>query len=291
MSENNVLGIDLGNNYVKVSNNISFDARCTNVAGVLTSNKFTLDNEVYYIQSGNYDMEYRKINKKNTRILLGYALARSAVSSVKAVVGLPISQYNQDKHIYKEQLLSKRVFETEIEGTHKRIIVEDVEIYPEGVSSILFTDYQGIILDIGGRTTDCAKILGNADNKKIISPDSLGKGIFNLYSDFIKVINAKFGLDLTYDDASYIVSNGLKIDGKTVNIDFAMDIFNEFVDDVVNILKLKYTLSTLDVKVIGGGGQSLFKFIKDRIPQATLMDNSFMANALAYKRLGDKIWQ
>lgn len=284
-----ILGIDLGNFATKVSNGINFESKCTKVAGVLQKNGFVLDGKTYYMEDGTHDTEYRKINKQTNRIMLGYALARSAVDKATVVVGLPISQYQQDKDTFKEQLLSKKVFDTEYGEIHKRIVVEDLEVYPEGVSSVIGTSFQGVVIDIGGRTTDCCQVTGS-EVKKVVNPLSIPKGILNLHSDFIKALNARYGLDLKIDDAQRILDNGLKIKGEVVPTDFAIDSFKAFVEDLVAQLNIEYSLSTLDVKLVGGGSQTLLKPLVKRIPNATIINEPFMANAKGFQRVGEKLW-
>ena len=52
-------------------------------------------------------------------------------------------------------VLANRNKTIRINDVEKQIIIEDVEVFPEGVVT-LPDDYEGICIDIGGRTTDCA---------------------------------------------------------------------------------------------------------------------------------------
>lgn len=127
--------------------------------------------------------------------------------------------------------------------------------------------------------------------KKVHNPQSIAKGTLNLYSDFIKAINSRYILDLDINDADRIIKSGLKIYGEPVDIQFAIAGFKEFVNSLVNLLTLEYKISTQPISLIGGGAQLLYNPIKNRIPNARLIENSFYANAIGFKRVGCMLWQ
>ena len=43
--------------------------------------------------------------------------------------------------------------------------------------------------------------------------------------------------------------------------------------------------------LVGGGAIKLFKAFKNRIPQCEMVQNSFFANAIAFERIGRRIWK
>jgi plasmid segregation protein ParM len=170
-----------------------------------------------------------------------------------------------------------------LNGTQRKLFLEDIEVYPEG----LISSEDGILLDIGGRTSDIALI----ENKKVKDCFSIPAGTLNLYADFINAINGRYGLDLKPSDADRIIRKGLQINGTETDVAFVQGVFKNFVDDLVSQVQVKYPVSTLPITVLGGGGQLLFKPIKNRLPNSTLVDNPIFANALLFKRVGDAKWQ
>jgi len=271
-----ILGVDIGNYYTKSSKGISFISKVSSVEGIGDSKPITLGNKTVYLGEGEFDAEYRKAYKQNLLYLLQGALLESSSDKInKVVVGLPISQYNEDKHT-----LSNRIIQSGL--------VSDVEISCEGINTVP-TEFQGIVIDIGGRSSDIFQIIIEGGKRRIKQPYSLPRGMLNLESEFINSINARYGLDLVPDDATRILKNGLYIYGE--RMEYSMDIYKEFVEGIVGRIQVDYSLKTNNVALVGGGSKILYSPLKKRIPQAQLIDNSFYANAMAYERIGRELWQ
>jgi plasmid segregation protein ParM len=286
-----ILGVDLGNFAVKVSNGMIFPSKCSKVGSILNDNKIEVNGESLFLNSGFYDTEYRKVKKMHIKALFLYALSQAEGQNFKAVVGLPLAQYKQDKEAFKELLISPKVNTVSYKNASKKIFVEDVEVYPEGVAAAAGTSFEGVIMDIGGRTTDCCYVEDNEGVKKVKSPLSIPKGTLNLYSDFINALNARYSLDLTIEDAGRILKHGLKIDGEPVDGSIVVDVFREYVDELIDKLNVEFSLKTNNVLLVGGGSELLYKPIKSRIPAASLSENPLSANAEGFQRVGEQLWQ
>lgn len=270
-----ILGVDLGNYYTKSSKGISFISKVSNIEGMGDNKLIKIGNEAKYLGEGEFDSEYRKAYKPNLLYLLQGALLESSTDKVnKVVVGLPLSQYSEDKHY-----LSNRIIRSGM--------VEDVEVSCEGINTVP-DEFEGIIIDIGGRTTDICQLIIEGGKRKVKQPYSLPKGMLNLESEFINSINAKYGLDLVPGDATRILKSGLYIYGE--RMEYSMDIYKEFVEGIVGRIQVDYSLKTNNVALVGGGSKILHNPLKKRIPQAHLIENSFYANAMAYERIGKQLW-
>lgn len=281
-----ILGVDLGNFATKTSYGLIFPSKCSRTGNLLKSTFITTEEDTVYIGYGAHDTEYRKIRKEHLRTMFLYAAARAGKERIKVVVGLPLSQYREDKESLKALLLFKQTNDIEINGKPHRIIIEDVEVYPEGLAAIYGSDYEGIVIDIGGRTTDCCEIIdGKASN-----PFSLPHGTLYLYSDFIKRLNALGGLDLKPDDADWILRKGLTIDGVPVDIAPALEVFKEFINNLIGQLQVEYSIHTRNILLIGGGCELLHKAIKNRLPAARIIPNPLFANAMGFLRVGESLW-
>lgn len=277
-----IIGIDQGNSDYKTSNLITFPSKVSTIGNLLNSKPFIIDSQNYYIGDGSHDPEYRKINKKNIKPLFLYAIFRATQdTNVKVVIGLPLSQYKQDKDQMKHIIMSFRNSQVTFQNITRRIAIEDCEVYPEGVST-----EDGIHIDLGGRTTDISEI----QNRRVNESFSIPMGILSLYIQYINLINSKYGLDLKPEDAPGIIERGLTIDNESVDVSFALGAFKSFVEKLVNELKTAFSLSTKPVKIMGGGGQLLFRPIKNRIPQARLVSNPVFANAQNFYEVGVSKW-
>lgn len=281
-----IIGVDLGNYATKTSRDLIFPSKCSKVGNILKSTSITTREGIFHISEGSFDTEYRKVKKEHLKQLFLYALAMSGDKSYSAVVGLPLSQYKEDKDTLRSVLLAERINDIAINNISQRVIVDNVEVYPESLAAIYGTDFNGVLIDIGGRTTDCCEVTGG----KVSNPFSLPKGTLNLDSDFIKVLNSR-GLDLRPEDANHILKNGLKIDGEPVDISGAMEVFRQFVDNLVSQLQIEYSIRTRDVLLIGGGCQLLHQAIRNRIPAARIINNPVFANAIGFEKVGRSIWQ
>jgi plasmid segregation protein ParM len=270
-----IIGIDVGNYYTKTSHLISFMSKVSNVGGILNNYPIMIGNKTMYLEDGEIDTEYRKAYKESYLYLLQGAVLRSTTDkNNKLVVGLPLSQYKEDKAYLTNRILQSG-------------IVKDVLVQPEGAIAVN-SNYTGIIVDVGGGTTDICLIAQEGRKRKILQPYSIPKGILNLESEFINQINSTYGLDLEPVDADRIIKNGLYVYGEKKN--FSMGIYKDFVESLVRRIQVDYSLKTNNITLVGGGACKLYRAFKNRIPQAQLVNNSFYANALAYENVGRKVW-
>lgn len=270
-----ILGVDLGNYYTKSSKGVSFLSKVSFNEGIESKDFIRINNKKVYLGEGEFDTEYRKAYKNNIIYLLQGAIEKSTNDKKnKVVVGLPLIQYKEDK-----EYLINRVMQSKL--------VEDIEVVPEGVMAVP-NNYEGILIDIGGRTTDICLLIIEGNKRKIKQPTSLPIGIQNLENEFINSINATYGLDLKQEDSNRILDNGLFIYGERKKVN--MDSFKVFVENIVRRMQVDYSLKTNNVALIGGGAEKLYIPFKNRIPQAYLVRDAFMANALAYEKYGKEVF-
>ncbi len=270
-----ILGIDVGNYYTKTSKGISFMSKVSNVGGILTSDPVEVNGKVMYLGEGEADTEYRKAYKETYLHLLQGAIKKSSSDKDnKIVVGLPLSQYKADKAYLTNRILQSG-------------IAKDVIVQPEGIIAV-DSNYTGIVVDIGGGTTDICLIIQEGNRRRILQPYSIPKGILNLESEFINQINASYGLDLEPVDADRIIKGGLFVYGEQK--EFSMGIYKDFVESLVRRIQVDYSLKTNNITLVGGGAYKLYMAFKNRIPQVQIVKNSFFANANAYETVGRKVW-
>ncbi len=292
MKNYSILGIDIGNATCKTNTGVLFNSKITDIEPFGKADTLFIDKKHYWLGEGAYDTTYRKVDKINYINFLFGALALST-NTVRnyVVLGLPLSQYKEDKSALINMVLSNKEKYTEINGVEKHLIIDDIEVFPEGVVT-LDDEYEGIVVDIGGRTTDCALVINERGRRRILNPISLPCGTINLYTDFIKKLNNKFSLDLVMNDAERIIKNGLILDGRNTNIDFAMDVYRAFTENLITQLQVEYSLRTNSISLTGGGAPSLYKTVRERLGEGvSLQLNPIYANANAYYELGCSIWQ
>jgi len=292
MKDYTVLGIDVGNSTCETNTGVIFDSKITDVEPLSKSDTLLIDKKTFWIGEGNYDTTYKKVDKENYINFLFGALALSTDTVNNYIIlGLPLSQFKEDKASLINMVLANREKTVQINGVEKPLIIKDVEVFPEGVAT-LDDDYEGIVIDIGGRTTDCALVINERGRRRILNPISVPTGTINLYKDFINKINNKFSLDLVLNDAERILKRGLILDGKIANIDFAIEVYKQFVDNLVSQLQVEYSLRTNYISLTGGGATLLYEQIKKKLGEGVrIQKNPIFANANAYYELGCSIWQ
>ena len=276
-----ILGVDVGNYATKSSKGVIFESKVSKMNKELSDKgKMNLKGKRYFIGQGSFDGEFRKISKPTYIQLLYAALCKSTSNKeIELALGLPLSQYKEDKENLKSLIMGNY----HLEGD-KEFYITHVEIYPEGV---VCTDnrYEGIVVDIGGRTTDVCFIEQLNGRRKVINPISIPKGTINLENEFINALNSKYGIDLKINDFKRILKNGLCFYGKQQDITFAIDIFKDYLEDLIKEIDIEYNVKLNNIAFGGGGTITLAKPILKRLPHAEILNDAVFGNAKAYERL------
>lgn len=286
------LGIDIGNYNVKTSIGQIFDARYSTKDDLLEDNTGIEINGVNYnIGSGTFETKLNKSEKQNILPLLYTAILRSTTDPVvNIVLGLPIGQYKENKEKFKNTISIKKMVEVRYKGINKSIIIDNIEVFPEGAGAYYSLDDKPInciVLDIGGRTTNIV----NFENKKIAKFDSKALGMINLYSDIRDNINSKYSLDIKIEQIENILKNGLWVDGEKTDMNFVKPIIRELLDELMNELNLNYPIRTQEVLLTGGGSVFLYGALQKRLNRVKRLENYLFANAIGFKKVGDSLWK
>lgn len=162
-------------------------------------------------------------------------------------------------------------------------------MFPQGAGAIYAYNIEGdvLLLDIGGYTIDIAMFENRHGKSQLVKYNTLYKGVISLYSEIIGEANKKYDLSLDVDYGEKILSNGLSIFGEKQDLSWLKPIFENYVDDIMNNLKLNYPYSTLDIYLCGGGAYVLSNAFKRQIKNVSMLGGGQFANAKGFKRLGD----
>lgn len=284
-------GLDVGNATCKTNTGIIFDSKITTTEPLTKTNTLTIDGITYYLGAGSFDTTYKKIDKEHY-IKFMYGLLALSTSTVhnKIVLGLPLSQFSSDRNQLINMIMHNNEKIVTINGEEKPLIIDDVAIMPEGIST-LPENIDSIIIDVGGLTTDVALVRYEREERRIIKPISIAIGTINLYTDLINKINSKYSLNLKIDDAERILEKGLTLDGKKENINFALEMYQEFYNDLINQLQVNYSIRTNNLSLTGGGASIIYEQLKNKFGDSvTMQDNSIFANARNFYDLGLSIF-
>lgn len=287
--------VDLGNGIVKTSEGEKFQAKFSLTPNMMGTDKLVLeyDGTTYYMGEGKYsDITFAKYENPYLMQYLITAIAMSTNSTcIQLGVGLPVAQYKKHKDEFKKAITKEQVINFKFNGIYRTIILDEVEVFPEGVGAYFLLGLKrAIIIDLGAKTTDIVYMTPQATN-----PTSLLYGTLDIYNMIAKSIGDKYSVKLAIDDIPDILENGFYYTNKETgqlekqDIGFALKTTTEIFREVYNALKLgDYPIDTTPVVLIGGGAKLLARVLKNKIPHLQVNEDIFL-NAKGYKVMLDKI--
>ncbi len=283
------LGIDIGNYNVKTSEGILFKSCISNQ--IEYGNKFDkiiINGEKYYLGTGTFEIEYKKFDKDNyIPLLLGSICKSSNNIEYNLGLGLPVKQYKACK-TELINMLKETEYKVVYNGTKRRIIINDVKIFPEGVAAIIAnynklnrTNQDILSVDIGGKTTDIVLIKG----KKVIKSSQINIGTIDIYNCIKSSLEGQYiDIKINIDDVDDYIKHGFIYKGERQDIKKAIKSCNDLFKEIYTELNLNYSINTSNVVLQGGGSDLLGRVFKKKINNMT-MDNDLFANANGYRML------
>lgn len=283
-----IVGLDIGNALLKSSTGVILDAKITASEPFATANKLIIDDETYYLGYGDYDATYRKVDKKHY-IDMMYGLLAFSTKTVNNIVtlGLPLNQYKTDKNELINMVMQNNKKTVVINDIEKPLVIENCEVFPEGIAT-LGDDYQGIVVDFGGGSIDCALVVNEGDNRTITTPISLPMGTITLYTDISNILNNKYGLKLGIEEAKRVLERKkLLLDGLEADISPVLKYYEEYLSKIISRLNSNYSLRTEHISLTGGGSNMLYEILEPMYKKAvTIQDKPLLSNANSYYELG-----
>ena len=277
-----ILGVDLGNWNVKTSEEDIFPSRYTIVENILGATGDVLEYEgiKYYMRDGKLENNYDKANKETNLMLFLYSLALQNDKYFKAVVGLPALAYKANRDTFKDNTI--------INKEPKKIIIEDLIVFPEGAGayfSLKNRPKNAVIIDIGGGTINIVSF----KNGKLDSCTTIGKGMIELYNQVRDYLNATYTLKLELEDIEIIMREGLKVDNEEISFTFIKPIIDSFIKDLMNELR-NFPIRTSKV-LLSGGGSKLLKAPLSKIPGLEVIEDYLFSNSKGFKKVGESKWK
>lgn len=299
----NILGIDLGNNYVKTSAGVKFPS--TLKAGHMSINKddikvsykgtkWTVGNE-----DGIKNIGIDKYRNHHFKILLLTSIIKSVsdnknVIQCKIVLGIPAEYYNIEelKEGMKKEILSWGEQSILVNNILKTIVINDVEIFME--SGIVFSHQERfanektLVIDIGGSTIDISMWKG----LDLINLKTITNGCISLNERVISLVNETYKTNLN----SYIAGDMINKKEYTINqemkdISFIEPLIDSYILEISSTIRQYFNYQECNsIQFIGGGSISLKDTIIKYFEKAEIEIDSEFKNANTYKKVGEMIW-
>lgn len=294
------LGIDIGNFAVKTSTGFYVQSKIKKGSSIFNESGILLKykNEEFIIGNGNYETETVKTKKENLYPLIITAICNSFkddIINTNIAIGLPLNQYNNMKKELRKNILDNyKNLNVEIDKKVKMINIHNVVIVPEGVGALYAipndckVDKSNIVVaDIGGLTTNIFEL----ESGTIKNDITLDVGMLQLYNQLYAEIKKDFvDLKLSYDKLEDILSKGYFLYfGETISANKYIQTLVPLVKEVYNTLKMKYSIESNSVVLLGGGAKHFYPIIKQKIKHAVLVNDVF-ANANGFKIIGESVF-
>lgn len=289
-----IIGVDIGYSSTKTSEGKLFESKISEVDNISECETITIDGKKYSVGKGIGTVEVNKVDNELTRVCLFSALAMSSyASNFKLVTGLPISQYESQGDKLKQMIEDRKKARIIYNNYGRDIIVDTVKIYPQGAGALFAYNIRGnaILVDIGSRTIDIALFEVHENKRMLIKSVTLYSGVLPLYSKVVDEVNKRFDTGLNISYGEQLLRNELIIDGEHQSKHFIKDVCIQHLSELFAELDLNYPIRTTPIYLVGGGAYILGDYIKLKYKRVVVLENAQFANAVGFKKVGEKIWQ
>lgn len=288
-----IKGIDVGYQYTKDNDgNIFKSAYSKHSNSYLKETNLVIDGEKYYVGYGHSTTDYNKSNSTINKVCTLYSIASTQKTydiDYIISVGLPISQYSTQKENLEKSILDYNNSDVYFNGRKMYFNIKKVFVSPQGLSSIyayknlneMLGEYT--IIDIGGGTIDSCLVEFDNCKSEVQKYNTYYKGIKTLFDEIIETINNKFELRLGIDKAEKILMTGrLEIEGTPADLNFLKPLLQDYIDGIVENIKINYPVKTSKILLCGGGSKLTYNQLKKHLKNVDLIEDSQFSNAKGY---------
>lgn len=291
------IAIDLGNfnNKVLVNDKIFiFESRfreITDDISIKTGTIFTFNGKTYRHMDGVFEISCEKACRNNLLLNLFFSIASSLQRDceVNIAIGLPISQYKQDKEKLIEFINQNNHQNVSLNKNTYNITIKSVDVIPEAIGAYYssvddFESLNATVVDIGGKTTDICTI---SYDGSVQSYTTIQIGSFDTFTKIANVINERYPSSCaSVEDVQHILDKGLTVNGIKVDLPEIDFILREDASIISRNIKLNDKKSELNyILIVGGHGHILYNYLKETIPHIEIHSDYLFANVIGYYKV------
>lgn len=284
-----IKGLDNGYSFTKDNERRIFQSAFSYTDKMISgSRKIVIDGKDYFVGVGSMTAEVDKVSSELNKACTLMNLALTGAQEYYLVVGLPIAHYKAQNEKFRETILGYNRCKVELLGEELKFTIKDVMVFPQGAAAVFTMSKidSCIIIDIGGLTIDVAYISCINGMPVIQKQNTWYSGMRKLYTDIIGQINLKFGQKLDTYEAERILQRGLTIKGVEQDLRFLQPKILEFIEPLLDELKLYYPTDTTPIYLCGGGAGYLHGAFERCLGTVTALKDAQFANALGYYAVG-----
>ncbi|HAT4365522.1 ParM/StbA family protein [Clostridium perfringens] len=261
-----------------------------------------INDKKFIFNEGYFENNVVKHEKENFINLLYYTIAKtldkenSKENDVKIVIGVPAGQYNSEKERLKKVILNNQCKNIKINGESRTINIEDIFIAPEGYGAKVEAlqakkeKVKLLMVDIGGGTSDAALF---DENGRFIGGKSIKVGLLDLYKNVQEVLDLKYKLSVSLEDARKYFDGELDIRNEKFEVEntYKTEALNKLVKFLINELRGLYpNISQYAICLCGGAAGRILPVFKKVYIQAEAITD-IKANAKGFRKVGLAKWQ
>lgn len=261
-----------------------------------------INDKKFIFNEGYFENNVVKHEKENFINLLYYTIAKTLEkeqcneNDVKIVVGVPAGQYNSEKERLKKVILDNQCKNIKINGKSRTINIEDVFIAPEGYGAKVEAlqskkdKLKLLMIDIGGGTSDAALF---DENGRFIGGKSIKVGLLDLYKNVQEVLDLKYKLSVSLEDAKKYFDGELDIRNEKFEVEntYKTEALNKLVKFLINELRGLYpNISQYAICLCGGAASRVLPVFKKVYVQTEAISD-IKANAKGFRKVGLARWQ
>ncbi|GJD87866.1 Plasmid segregation protein ParM [Methylobacterium hispanicum] len=261
-------------------------------------NRYTVSDEIEAEDPRFTDFHLSPIN----RVLVNHALSTAGFGGVQVdiVTGLPVKEFFKDQRKDEERIQRKR--ENLQRGAFSRSagveapVLADIQVGCQAIAAYVDwalddelktrndTGKTIAIVDIGGRTTDVAVVVGgrSIDHGRSGTADV---GVLDVYKGVLDRVKARFELD---DDSlplslmnEAVRTGSMQLFGRPNDVaEIVSDVVGQVQERALREIQRRLgRAATLQAVVFVGGGSALFKDIASAYPNGVMAEDPEFANA------------
>lgn len=295
------LGIDLGNGYTKFGGGMKFASKVkkgslSKIAGVKKSSEVhqvVYEEEEWIVGEGNSFIGADRYFDKSYEMALLTAIAlatskRRNPVEVNLVIGVPVEHYDELAEDIQDHFENIGVKQITVNGKLHIIEIKSIGVFIEGALPIKDNDDTHMItIDVGAGTINIIEW----EEQEIINKYTNNGSFNDMYTSIASYLNGKHKTRLNPSKVQKLMGEStmdLKT-GETVDITDMYDIVRTTIVDVLSYLTKFDFDGCKAIKVFGGGANQTFKYWKEKLPKAEIVENSQFVNQEVYQGVAETL--